>query len=43
VTDHIDQEELNGFMAFCYEQIQALRDHLLQGGSPGAQATESEG
>ncbi len=31
VTDHIDDDQLNDFMAFCYQQVDYLRNHIMQG------------
>jgi hypothetical protein len=33
VTDHLDQEQVSEFLAFCYQQVFALRHHILQGHS----------
>jgi len=30
-TEHLDQEQVNDFMTFCYQQVFALRHHILQG------------
>jgi hypothetical protein len=43
VTDHIDQEQLSTFMEFCYEQIYAVRDRLLQGDPSGSEGEAVEG
>jgi hypothetical protein len=32
-TDHLDQEQVSEFLAFCYQQVFALRHHILQGTS----------
>jgi len=32
-TDHLDEEQISEFMSFCYQQVFALRHHILQGNS----------
>ncbi len=32
-TDHLDQNQVAEFMTFCYQQVFALRHHILQGTS----------
>jgi hypothetical protein len=34
VTEHFDQSELDTFMAFCYQQVDELRDFLLRNETP---------
>jgi len=32
-TEHLDQDQVSEFMTFCYQQVFALRHHILQGTS----------
>jgi hypothetical protein len=30
-TDHLDEEQISELMSFCFQQVFALRHHILQG------------
>jgi len=38
-TDHLDQDQVNEFMDYCYQQIYALREYLLEGTAVNTEET----